>query len=241
MKKKFKYLFWLCMLIVGVVTIVSLHVFQVLVIKNIDCKIDDQDCSPEITDSTQALVGKSLFFTNFEAMIKDHVLDSHPGVSLVSFTKTLNGQLAIKLSKSQSGFWVSDGSDQKLYVNQLGQVDPEEEYLIGEILVVLPGEMFDQLIQEKQLNAELAGDLVEATSLLNRSQVKLNKVGFLPPELLILYLPQQIQIVLPLNKLDMIVQIPLVIKYLKTQELTQIREIDLRFKLPVLRDRASVE
>ena len=240
MKKKAKYLFWI--IFVGVVAGLGyiMYTTQAFTVKSIDCVVKDNECSEGITTSLEKFKGRSIFFTDFEVEVKQEILNQHPGLSLVSLDKKLPGKLSLQFSQNLQGLVVQDQAGGFLYIDEYGYVIKDLIPTSQTVAITLPNHVFDRVKGEGFLDREMVAGIWAVAENATQTELEYRRIFINDSGLVLIQLKGGLQAVLSLTEPEKIRRLFQVVKGIDQEELETIREIDLRFKLPVMRDHVTV-
>lgn len=210
-------------------------------IRQVECHLPNGIDSSEICLRLQPLVGNSFFFTDFEnSSVVNRALkaeDMAQTFSLESVKKQLPGTVIFELSQKAPLYRLLAEGDQKYLVTESGQLKTDNPRLKLPEARLFPGwsDSFDSLDLKAASTHYFLKQLIMTAA---EEQLKIETINFESSTLIRIKLDSQLFVVLEKNSqpsLEM-KRLAVIIDNLNFKEIdTGIKEVDLRFKLPVLR------
>lgn len=202
------------------------------VIKEIRCTVDDASCSPEMFSQFQVLLGKQYFFTDF--LKKTTSLIDSSLYTVESVKKESLGVIHISLSQIGSRYHLLYESGELLTVYPTGEL--KQEPASGLPTIAMIGNSSSSSLPP-QLHLALSSALVE----LSRAQLKWQTIKVVSQEKILIELETGQRVIIDTSDSSSRLQVlPQLLVQDSIQELDPpVKEIDLRFNLPVLRTELS--
>jgi len=222
----------------GVITVFVLIIIAtqltlpIIKIKNIECRVNEQACPPELAQQLESIKEKSFFFSPLEVRVRNLGLNLY---QLDSISKSWPTTVVLKFSHKPNSYIIRiSQKDQLLLIAENGLAQPIS---IEQNLPLIEVYDWDKAIQENHV----AMDLHQ----LNLSLIQLLASQNIPYKNIKIYSFQQIEILLQENLValaqvdeleEQIVKLSIVLDELDLKAIDlQINQIDLRFKFPVLK------
>jgi hypothetical protein len=218
------------LLLSGAASLIGI-IFQV---KETSCLLDSKSCPPELSAYTQNLVGQSMFGVDYAAVLSQF---EYPlPLKLTKTEKYLPNRAVLQFETQALAYKLKSG-DQVLTVSEVGQVfsDPN---LQAPLTIALTPALETILVDQTHLKPELHSCLQELSSAFAKAKIPPGELSWLDKDTITLIMNGEQQTVFldcekpsqQLHNLTLILAAP------EFQEKSEtIKEIDLRFELPVLR------
>ncbi|MBU0576099.1 hypothetical protein KJ707_02980 [Patescibacteria group bacterium] len=222
--------------IAGLIVIASSISNPIIKIHQIECKLNDDSCPHELTQKLDGLKKKSLLFSNIEKHVLDLNLDLY---QLNEIKKTLPGRMELSFSTKANSYTLTIESNQQPYlVTENGLIYPDKS---NDLVMRITLKNWPEVITENRINQSLHTLITNLVKYLNQHQIKIQQI--------IIHHPNHIEIILD-NRLIAIAQesqleqqiakLAIILEKLDFPSIDQnIKEIDLRFKFPLLRTNFS--
>lgn len=229
-----KILFYTCL--VGIIGLVAVKKF--FLVQEISCynELINQECSDEIKTQLASLHGTSLFFTDVEQTIQRNNNNTVP-FTVATIRKKLPATLILSVQPESAAYTLSTLQSDEIHTTASanGNVVPQNNIVtsIPHVYLADPS----TVVQEQIIQKEFHSTVMTITTAVKDISPAIERVEYISP--------QEIRLVQPGVATYIIAEpVPLyLLQHLKTiieaPELREvprpIREIDLRFRLPVLR------
>lgn len=227
---RFISLFTLLLLVLSVIGFVSLEK-----ITKIECFLVEAECSPETTLILEQLQRKQFFITDFEVEIA-HILQSNPEVQVDSVIRVWPSTLRISLKPSQPVYAVS--------TNEQSWVATKDGYLIKtqEDTTSIPQIYFSvsDMLSNDTLSQTLHDRLALLIQSLEAEKISYQEIEVQAQDRVLVILDSKIGLLSLDSPAYDSKRLSLVLKGLEPDKLDTVREIDLRYKFPVLRNESTV-
>ncbi|MBU0578432.1 hypothetical protein KKE34_03015 [Patescibacteria group bacterium] len=228
--------FFSVLLITGVVAVTSLVPWPIIKINHIECKLDNNSCSNELIDKLSLLRDKSFLFTNIENQILNLNLDFY---QLKNIKKTWPDKIELLFSSKDSSYILKlEPSQQINLVAENGLIYPEKN---NDSVVQITLKNWPEAITENKINQTLHGLITSLIRQLNEYDIKINEIIIHDHNHIEIILNNKLIVLAQESQLDQqIAKLAVILEKLNFSEIDlDIKEIDLRFKFPVLRTNLS--
>jgi len=208
-------------------------------VQQVECSLKDQACEAPIMDLVNQARGRSFLFSDFEEVFNTALDSEFPYLRVKSITNDGWGQLKVTLWQSSSRLTVMGPSDDKFVLDSSGGLSsPKDKDRLVE--VELAPEIYEQLQANRGLPESLAKQLLAVAGQIESVKLNYQRIKLQSDQLLIVVLPGQTQIILELNRPELIKSLQFLSEELKKSDYAGIKEVDMRYKLPVLRDHVTI-
>ena len=210
---------------------VVLNFFQ---IKQINCTLDAQACPDSVATALTVLEGKSLFLTDYSEILREKGLPLP--ITLHDVEKQLPQTISLAF-KTQPLAYQLKTNDGMVAVSEAG-LPFKENTIPAPITVELQPALGDILATPTQVRTDVHEPLKALSQALQTSKLRLSKITWVDKDTIILTMDKEQQTAL-LDTQDpqaAIAKLQLIVDSQEYQAVAEnVREIDLRFNLPVLR------
>jgi cell division septal protein FtsQ len=205
-------------------------------INKINCRLENDTCPDETNQLLQPLVGKSIFFTDFDSELVK--LFTNQPFKLIKIQKQLPGQLIVQL-KPLDPIYNLVMTDQTLAVDSEGNILAQQMPNLPNLVVknncpILP--------EQQQINLKMHQQLMMLWKQLQIKKIAPLSVSCLSTDLVVIKLANQPQFLLHPD--DLSVQTQKLIVLINSLQLNtfdpEVKEVDLRFKQPILRENLTI-
>ncbi|MBP7740798.1 hypothetical protein KA089_01285 [Candidatus Woesebacteria bacterium] len=211
--------------LVFIITILILFYFFSLRISDIECQISNNNCNPEIYQKLESLKGKSIFFINLEKELNQNEIESE-AILLTDYKKVFPGKLVLKFSQEKV-LYLFEFDGNSSFISEFGNKLNNDQN-INNLPIVNWNAPLDNKIHYK---------IAMIINNVDSEKFSISKISRENENKTIIEIHNNPKIIIDDNsttaKLEMI-KILLESKEIKEYE-QPIKEIDLRFNLPVLR------
>lgn len=213
---------------------------------HINCQLQAQPCPQELAAQSQTLKNRSLFFTAIEQEVADWQLDLY---QLESYQKTWPGQLKLQFV-SEPSLYQLQLPDRLItlttsgFIKDTAQDSGKDQEKTSLPVVVLAAEsnrrLVEELEQQAQLSNELHQPLADLVNQLDQLNLQISRINY-QTDLIKLYLDSDlVALAEPTNLQKQLQRLALIENDLNLDQIDlAIKEIDLRYELPVLRTQLS--
>lgn len=213
---------------------VSSFFIQFFQVSQIDCLLDEKPCPPELISYTDYFKGQPMFGTDYSQILTEH---SYPlPILLQDVQKQLPNKLELHFTTQPLSYLLTSG-ERRLVISTTGKISEDPNLTAPVSIAVQPG--LDQILEtEHQVKASIHSCLNTFAEALTDSLLRQAKVSWVDKDTITLIMNGEQQTVFldcedprtAINKLIFILAAP------EFQEKkATIKEIDVRFDLPVLR------
>lgn len=215
---------------------ITILLFYFARIENITCFIADDVCPEEIQNQLSALKGSSFFFTNSIEAASQLIVEA-PIYSVEHIQKEFPNKITVFLSRENSHYKLS-----------IYQQDSSEEYYFGASGIALPSkDVSTQLvvnwrardipIENEKINSEIHSKLSAVANELRNAEIESATLEWISDSEILLEIKSEPPFIFDAETLQTQVQkIDTILSAREVDEFeSQIKEIDMRFDLPVLR------
>lgn len=209
-------------------------------IQTIQCSINDRSCSSEIDTALLPIKGESIFF--FDESQLSSLLSSYPTYQIKSYSFQLPSTLKLELAPQRVMYYLTSNSQtQNLGVTDQGLLTsslPDESVT----QVIIPDNHWVDLKTGQNLDAELHRGLTLILSELEVASISVPIILWQDTQTVVLDKPE-IPLVLidPQQAGTNIARLKLLLTEIQKEPLSnQVQEIDVRYKLPVLRNTTTI-
>ncbi len=218
-------------------------------VQKVTCFVNDIECSQAEREQLQPLRGMSLFFTNF-----DHTIPTLITTKTVVFShskKQLPGHLIVHLSAENPQYVIQDGQQQYTVYDsglllplsdQPSNTQPKQnnfrqEKLKNNPLVMEAKIPLSSVSEENHINPSLHQELKNLSRSLYKSSFGLQNSQLIDTQTILLTIDSGITVYVPLEKTRThVAELEILLNSNEVRTLPYpLREIDLRYKYPVLR------
>lgn len=213
---------------------VSNFFIQFFQVSQINCLVDEKPCPAELLSYTDYFKGQPMFGTDYSQILTQH---SYPlPILLRDVQKQLPNKLELHFTAQPLSYLLTSG-ERRLVVSATGQIF-EDPNLTAPVSIALQPDLDQILEAEHQVKATIHSCLNTFAEALTDPIVRLSKVSWVDKDTITLIMNGEQQTVFldcedpsaAINKLKFILAAP------EFQEKkATIKEIDVRFDLPVLR------
>jgi hypothetical protein len=225
-------------LIVGLLILLAVYELKVVLnfvtVKHINCELDSQKCPASVVDALKILEGKSLFLTDYSEILREQ------GLPLPITLKTITKELPQTLNLT----FVTQPLAYQLFTNE-GMISVSESGLPfkentipAPVTIELTPPLASILASPTEVQPAVHQPLTALSHTLQESKVAVKKITWVDKDTIILIMNEEQQTAVldvqdpqaAVRKLELIAVSP---EYQAVEK--NVREIDLRFNLPVLR------
>ena len=203
----------------------------ILKIEKIECRLENQSCPQELIDQLNSLKGESFLFTKLDYLASSSKLNFY---QLKSFSKQWPNALKLEFVTNPSSYLLEIDNPDSVFLiteNGLAQAAPAENFLPVIKVISWPNSITDQ-----QIDPDLHQLIFSLINLLSSQQIEPN---------ITIYHQNHIEISLKDNLFAIVgnddinqqmAKLFIILEELDISNIDlEIKEIDLRFKFPVLR------
>ncbi len=217
LKKIFFLVFW-------PITIFFLFIF-VFKIGVINCQVAENNCSQELYQKLEVLKGKSLFFVNIDEELANNEISTET-ILLQNYQKTFPGTILLEFSEEKVAYQLITEENQ-LFISEFGNVLPSNQNVNG-----LP-----QVSWNSTLSDESHSKIIKILDSVKGTNFTINNISRLNNQEIRIDIKDNPQIIIDEDSIDS--KVGILVTLLNSREIKEyeepIKEIDLRFNLPVLR------
>ncbi len=195
-------------------------------VQEVKCVVQDHPCSAEAEQQAQTLNHRSFFFTDLEKVGADN-LSSLPGYQLVSIQRQLPQTVVLTLQQNAA-----------LY--RLRQIDTNETVVVDTQGYFYTADQQESLplvvVVDKNQNPDRHTQLVDLFKTLTDEHITFKQIEVVSDNVALIYLDGQTTAVINVSSpIQDTKKLSIVLKGIEPGTLSQIQEIDVRYRLPVLR------
>lgn len=217
---------------VGIFISISLISRPIIKISHIECTLGEHSCPQKLNEKLNQIQNKSFLFSNIENLVENLDLDLY---HLIEIKKTWPNSISLSFSKKTSGYILKlESTDEELLIADSGLVYSDET---DNSLTRVRVSNWPDILVENKINQELHSLIIHILNLLNEHQLTISEIKIISSNQIFIYLDNGLVAII--QKADVnkqIAQLAIVINKLDLNQIdTNIKEIDLRFKFPVLR------
>ena len=222
---------FLGVLILGIVGGVA-QLFQVT---DITCTTtDNQSCPTSVQASLNSAIGKSFFFTNFERDFSASDAETQP-YTIQSINKILPGTLVVMVQLETPAYLLIT-KDGQYSISQSGSVIAADSHPQSLATITIQSEI--PIIADGKLPDKYHSVISSILEEILRQEMVVATITWVDDQTLYVDLQNGPRVVLESQTAGQRVQhLPVILQSTEVKSLPQLAEIDLRFKLPVLRTR----
>lgn len=229
------------LLLLVVMTLVALAVgFFTLRIKSLECDLDGNPCPSEILVAFDSIKGQSLLFFNDQQL--QALLESYPAYQLNEYGLWLPGTLRLTLAPQTIMYTLSSEIPVESFaVTSEGKLIANTQQTQVPQVLLSQNDWID--VQEKQqLQPALHAIFTQTLNDLQAAKISVPVLYLHDPQTLVLELPDQPLIVFdPQQPTANVARLKHVLDQLSSNpDSALIQEVDVRYKLPVLRQSTSI-
>jgi len=205
------------------------------------CYVDYSSCSPAVTNSLKLLVGQRLIGVDTEEHVQT-ALQPHAQVRLMRLQKNINGELSIFLEPQEVSFVFLPGKNQTpIPITDQGRLITGDIDSNWPIFLVTP-EFNSELQQAGKIEPQLQSQLLVALKTLNALSLPYSSILIVDPRTLHIEFVGQPAALVPLTHAETeLYRVREILKAMPTLTIPEpITEVDVRYKLPVLRATATM-
>jgi cell division septal protein FtsQ len=209
-------------------------------VSTIYCYIQYANCSPELVVHLKELQGKRLLLQDFEAAVSERI-SSNPDVTLANIQKTFPDTLIITLHPQKVAYVFKElASNQSLIITSAGTVVMTDLRADWPVYWITPS-MMSEVQQDLNLEINLHQQLQLVLTSLPATGWEIQAISLPDWQTVQLELANQLTVLLPLAQSETeLSRVKDLLKGISPDQLTQIEEIDVRYKLPVLRKTRTI-
>lgn len=220
----------------GITILVVVAGIWVLRVNEIDCEFGEDRCPAEVVASLSVLRGKSLLFSHVLATSQTAV-QSHTGYRVAGIEKEFPDTVRVILEPQSLLYRLKllQQTEYRAVTDQRKLIPSSADTQLPQI--ILEPTVWNTWTVDGQVPELIHLHLLELPVVVNEVGVSPEAIVVIDHQTMILYLPNQQLAILNTEKLTQdIARLAILQRGLQGQEFPQpIQEIDLRFKLPVLR------
>ncbi len=194
-------------------------------IDTIDCRILETNCSPEIYEKLESLKGKSLFLVNFEKTLNENGFNSET-ILLQDYQKKFPGTVVLRFTEEKVSYQL-EFEDSTLFISEFGNILQNNQDVQD-----LP-----KVNWNSQLSNEVHLEISKILKSLSETDLKIEKITRKNSKEIIIIIRDHPPIIIDDETIDK--KLAILDTLLKSREIEEyeepIKEIDLRYNLPVLR------
>lgn len=228
------------LLIVGLLGVAALFEVRFLIkffsIKEISCQLDGKECPASVQQAVSVLKGKSLFATDYQEILREQSLPLP--ITLQSIKKHLPQRIELAFSTQTLAYQLLT-SEGTVAVTATG-IPFKENATQAATSIELKPTYSDVLASPEQIKPEVHEPLQKLANALQTTQLAVEKVSWVDKDTIILIMKSEQHTAL-LDASDpeaAIKKLQLILNSAEYQAVApKVKEIDLRFTLPVLRMR----
>lgn len=204
------------------------------------CFVQYANCSPEIVAALQPLKGQRLLLADNGAQIQQ-LLQSNPDIRLQEVSKQLPATLTIRLEPQKIAYALKNpASDRHVAFTVDGRL------LVSDLrpdwpTFITTNELLDQIQSQNQISVQLHQQLVGALTAIKELGWANPSVYLIDEQTISLQAENKPALILPLEGITtQFDRAQELVDNLPTETIAKTQEIDLRFKLPVLRETPTI-
>jgi hypothetical protein len=204
----------------------------IIKIGEVECRIDEQACPPELAQKLESIKGKSFFFSSLEAQVLNLGLNLY---QLNSISKSWPTTVALKFSHKPNSYIIrTSREDQLLLIAENGLAQPIS---IEQNLPLIEVYNWDDAIQENHVSTDLHQLNLNLIQLLASQNIPYKNIKIYNFQQIEILLQEELIAIAQVDELEkQIVKLSIVLDELDLKAIDlQINQIDLRFKFPVLK------
>lgn len=213
---------------------------KIFSVSHIECSLESGDvCPPPLIEATQSLQGSSLFFTNIEEKLTSDSTGASQQFTLISHQKILPNALQLTFAPD-SALYLLQAQDTTWIVSQRGYLSSYSGESSEATKVNVPSISYSQsleLSESTQLQPTVHQPLATLVSESQRHHLQLAHIEWRTSEFIVLQLENYPRVLVTAADPNHSIAILHTLK--KNLDLSTvdagIKEVDLRFKLPVVR------
>lgn len=211
------------------------HFGGIFNVREIDCTVEENPCPEEISNQLSSLRSKSYFFTNFAD--ETHTLLGNGTYSVLEARQVHPWKIEIKLTQIGTQYQLVGENGEKNIVLPNGKTEPGENMSLAQISTQDPKAYITNSYVHEDLHKALSILVQE----LQTTAIKWKSITVESPQKILIELETNQRVIIDTTLTSgQISLIPQIVAHSAVQELTPgIKEIDLRFNLPVLRTEVS--
>lgn len=229
------------LLVLGCLTLLLLSGTHFLFrIKQIECQLEQQPCPSEIASQFEQLYGNAIYF--FDGSQIDSALQTTPTFYVARYQFKLPHTLHVSLRQQALAYTLTTMTKEKsLAVTTDGRITTTVPST-SQIVVEVPDAEWSKLSEETTVDVGLHTTLTTALRELTELNLPIYQLVLIDTQTLALYLPEKPTIILDATQISSsVARLKLVLAELEVNPMpTQVQEIDVRYKLPVLRTSPTI-
>lgn len=205
---------------------------QIFIIQSVNCTSQWGICEPALNDYVQQLRGRSIFFTKISEFVSQN--PEFAQYELATYSKKLPSTVTLHFEQSQTAYKLQS-ADQVWLVNQQGKAvnhAPTDETIP---VIQIEDENITQQLTTDSLDPELHAEFLALSQFMISKGLKV-QAQFISQNTLLIQIPDLPQFVVEPKKIVIQLQKMLMVINNIADIPTQAKQVDLRFKNPVVKN-----
>lgn len=216
-KKLFFLLFWPLVLLFSLIFAFKIHV--------INCKVSGVNCNPELYQKLEVLKGESLFFVNLDKELANNEISTET-ILLQNYQKQFPATISLEFKEEKVAYQLNF-EESIQFISEFGNILPSNQNVNN-----LP-----QVNWNSGPSDESHEKIIKILKSVNDSNLKIEKVTRLSDDEINIEIKDNPKIIIDEEAINS--KVGILVTLLNSREIKEfgepIKEIDLRFNLPVLR------
>lgn len=229
------------MLQVLLASVIGAGLYFFFVIRVVTCRVDDQECTDQTQQALHSnLVGKSLFFTDIQQAVRAE--DAEKSLTLVEVSKSLPHTVMLRFTSEQALYELQIVDAQSRVIGDQGTVKSElhsgtQKGSLAQVRVASPdSELLSQLSQASRIPAQLHEPIRTILLTLQEERVEFSQITWVSSDEIWVDVGSVRAIMDAQHPAGNVQALAQILESVRSSPPPQpLREIDLRFTLPVLR------
>jgi cell division septal protein FtsQ len=220
--------------------VIGMGLLTQIKVVSVRCRAESGDCTPEVRQKLESLTSQSFFFSDLESA-STQILSTLPGYKLMSLQRQLPQTLVISIKQNPSLYRLQAlGKPELKVVDSEGFIySPESQTTIP--LVVVSEAEWNESLQQGRIQINRHQQLTQTLQALSQAEISFQQLEAAAGVIGVLSLDPQTAAILDLsNSAADVAKLSIVLKGLEPATLSEIQEIDVRYRLPVLRPNRTI-
>ncbi|NCO11932.1 MAG: hypothetical protein COZ34_01810 [Candidatus Pacebacteria bacterium CG_4_10_14_3_um_filter_34_15] len=191
----------------------------------INCRVSKNNCSQELYQKLEILKGKSLFFVNLDRELTNNEISTET-ILLQNYQKRFPGTISLEFSEEKVAYQLNLEENQ-LFISEFGNILPNNQNVVD-----LPTVSWNS----KQ-SQESHTKILKILNSVNGTDLIIEKITRINDKEIVINIKNNPPLIIDEDSIDS--KVAILVTLLNSREIKEygkpIKEIDLRFNLPVLR------
>ncbi len=222
-------------LLIGiVVSVAGLGMIFQWKINQVVCRLETQPCSPEFTTSLQELTRLSFWVSDVEAQV-DQIMKHYPEFEVVEIRRLLPATVEIDVKPRQPLYQLTASNQELGVVNQDGAVIIVPQALSLPVIRI-SDQLWQTVVATNTIDQKIHLPLTQLLQACQTEKIACQRLELINQDTVVIELPESRIGILSLEFPERdLKKLSLVLNGLEPDKLKDVQEIDVRYRLPVLR------